>query len=262
LEGEGEAVEPLKRLGRLLEDDHLLFDLLLDHQLEERGPGYDALVLPEVRRLSIAEGEVLRQLVARGKALVFTAGTGTARPEGSAHAPPLLSEWRVAPGPGRVTAAVAGGRVLYLPSGPWEPEVRQVREGAEVPVYPPRARDRFGAAFAEELSAALGASWLRTTAPWWVRVRAWLPEREVALVLHWVNYRQDEDSAVEVPMPEGPFEVECRPPAGHRVVRVEWRYPEMRAPQDLPHELRGDRVRFTVPQLIVYGLAVLRLEPH
>ncbi|MBI4552146.1 MAG: hypothetical protein HY710_07770, partial [Candidatus Latescibacteria bacterium] len=80
------------------------------------------------------------------------------------------------------------------------------------------------------------------------------------LVLHWVNYHQDEASQIEVPIPTGPIQVTCSIPADLRVERVEWLYPEMSAPTVLAHETDGQQVRFEIPSVIVYGLSVVHLE--
>lgn len=80
------------------------------------------------------------------------------------------------------------------------------------------------------------------------------------LVLHWVNYRQDENTCIEVPFPVGPLEVECAVPPGYEVEKVEWLYPEMRSVAVLQHENNSSRIRFTIPTLIVYGLSVLHLK--
>ena len=64
----------------------------------------------------------------------------------------------------------------------------------------------------------------------------------------------------EVPWPEGPIAVQCAVPAGQTVEAVDWLYPEMGEPLSLDFfELEG-RVEFTIPQLIVYGMSVLRLK--
>ena len=119
----------------------------------------------------------------------------------------------------------------------------------------------FGQRFLAELEDLIGRPRLVTDAPWFVRVRAWRPREADAVVIHWINYRQDEDAAVEVPMPVGPIQAECEVPDGFRVERVEWRYPEMREPEVLAHQERDSRVHFTIPRLIVHGMSVLHLGP-
>ncbi len=94
-----------------------------------------------------------------------------------------------------------------------------------------------------------------------MRVRAWMPAGESALVLHWVNYHQDEDAEVEVPWPEGPLQVRCALPATRAVERVEWLYPEMGSAQTLEHTESEGLVSFAIPQLIVYGMSVIHFAP-
>ena len=48
LEREVECMEPLKRLGRVMEDAHVPFDLLLDEQLLDGIDAYEGLILPDV----------------------------------------------------------------------------------------------------------------------------------------------------------------------------------------------------------------------
>ena len=250
LEGESACVEPLKQLGRYMEDGHLLFDMVLEDQLVARGGDYAALVLPGIERLTAAEGAFLRAYVAGGGKVVFAGATGDLDADGTPHTAGLLTDWR--------GAAPEG--VQYLGDRSWGPEKVELGPGREVPVYPVAQRDVFGRQFLKSLSDLLGAAWLETEAPWFVRVRAWRPEGSEALVLHWVNYRQDESSDIEVPQSVGPLQVSLAVPAGRAVERVEWLYPEKEEAAVLPHDMRGDRVHFKVPSLIVYGLSAVYLS--
>ena len=148
--------------------------------------------------------------------------------------------------------------MYYIPTADWEPETAEVR-GAQLLVYPPIENDAFGQNFAGHLERLLGAAYLETDAPWFVRVRAWRPEGDAALVLHWVNYRQDEETDIETPQPTGPFQVDCKVPEGYVVRKVEWVYPEKKDSSIVPHETFENRIRFTIPSVIVYGLSVLYL---
>ncbi len=263
MQAEMDCLDALKRLGQHLEDGHWLFDIILDEQLLERGSGYETLVLPEIRRLSLEEGRFLERFVREGGRLVFTGGSGGLDLEGVPHALPLFQAWRVEPAEGSI-AGVAGGEgggAMHIPAGPWKPERKPVRGiQQEMPVYPMLADDPFGQRFLAELQRFVGRPRVVTDAPWFVRVRAWRPQDVDALVLHWINYRQDEESAVEIPIPVGPLQAECVVPEGFLVERVEWRYPEMREPRVLEHETRGSCIRFTIPRLVVHGMSVLRLR--
>jgi len=262
LESEMDCLETLKRLGRLLEDEHLLFDIILDEQLLERADDYAALILPEVRRLSPKEADQLRRFVEKGGKLVFTGDTGKYRLDGRPYADNPLSDWQTPPAEGEYAGHTEFGKgaVLYIPEGPWESTLVEVKEGVRLPLYPSLEEDTFGQAFLTELNDLLEGSFLKTNAPWFVRVRAWWLTQREALVLHWVNYRQDEDTGIEVPFPVGPLEVECAVPPGYEVEKIEWLYPEMRQAAVLPHENNNSHIRFTIPTLIVYGLSVLYLK--
>ena len=257
LEEEIDSLEPLKRIGRLLEDRHLLFDIILDEQLLDCAANYNTLILPNVRRLSPEEGAHLKQFVERGGNLIFTEDTGKYQLDGQPYPEGLLAAYELT-GNNRGGTQPAG--IRYVAEGEWEPNSVEVRTGVQLPVYPPLEDDTFGQDFLRDLDDLLGEVYLETDAPWFVRVRAWLPEAHEALVLHWVNYRQDEETDIETPQPTGPIQVECKVPEGYIVPEVEWFYPEKGDSVTLHHETLGERICFTIPSVIVYGLSVLRLQ--
>ena len=246
LEDEAGSLEPLKRIGRLLEDRHLLFDIILDEQLLDRADNYHALILPDVKRLSPEEGAHLKQFVDKGGKLAFTEDTGKHQLDGELYPEELLSDWQ------------SQEDVYSIPKGNWEPDSVEVR-GAQLPIYPSLEHDAFGQDFLRNLEELLEDAYLETDAPWFVRVRAWAPEGHTTLVLHWVNYRQDEEADIETPQPTGSFQVDCKVPEGYVVQKVEWVYPEKKEPAILSHETFEGRIRFTIPSVIVYGLSVLYL---
>ena len=258
LQEEADCLEPMKRIGRLLEDRHLLFDIILDEQLLECATNYDALILPDVKRLSPEEGVHLRHFVESGGKLIFTGDTGKYALDGQPYSEGLLADWAAQADENRNRTAL--DRVCYIPQGEWKPDLVEVRPDAQVMVYPFLENDSFGQSFLRDLEGLLEGTYLETDAPWFVRVRAWIPKGHEALVLHWVNYRQDEEADIETPQPVGPVRVACRVPAGYMVQKVEWIYPEKQDSVVLPHETDGEQIRFTVPTVIVYGLSVLRLR--
>ncbi|MEW6752150.1 MAG: hypothetical protein AB1505_14385 [Candidatus Latescibacterota bacterium] len=252
---EGNCLDAIKRTGRVLEDGHVLFDMVLDTDLLTSGGGYGGLVLAGTRWLTPEEGEWLRRYAEQGGRLVLAGPSGTHAPDGTPHPHPLLAPW-AGEGPG-ISRGVGAGTVLRYPDGPWAPGEAELPGGARVPAYPPPERDDFGHRFRQDLAEVLGGFAVETDAPWFVRLRAWLPASGRALVLHWVNYHQDERAGTEVPWPTGPIEVGCRLPEGRQATGVEWLYPEMGGPEPLPTLVQGERVRFVVPRVIVYGLAVV-----
>lgn len=266
-DNEATCLDVLKRIGEWFEDAHVLFDLLLDEQLTDRMGDYRVIVLPEVRRLARSEIEDLRRFVAAGGCLLFTGASGDLDMDATPHETDPLGDWRRLLEPGdaeafRCRTMDADGRVLYLPDGSWQPENVAIRTlgDVELPVYVRLPDDPVGRAVIGALDKACGGFDLRTDAPWYVRVRAWRPAAEDILVLHWINYRQDESAAIETPIPIGPLQVECRLPPGSSVAGVEWRYPEMTGSVALAHEVVDGWVRFAIPRLIVHGMCLIRLQ--
>jgi hypothetical protein len=263
LAGEGDALDALKRLGRILEDHHLLFEIILDEQLTDRCGDFELLMLPNIKRLTMEETACIRRFVAKGGKLVMTGDTGALQPDGQPHETSPFSSWQIAPLEhtwGRITTE-RDGRILHIPTAPWKPEDIDVTPDLTLPLYPLPDQDPFGQAFMKDLNTLLDPLMLDTDAPWFVRVRAWQTADKDAFVLHWVNYQQDEDTDIEVPIPTGTFLVDYAIPPGYNVDHIEWRYPEMREPVTLPHEVHGARVRFTIPGVIVYGLSVMYVAP-
>lgn len=265
---EMECLNALKRLGQHLEDGHWFFDIILDEQLIDRAGDYDTLIVPEVERLSAAEGETLQQFVGDGGHLVFTGNSGHRDVDGVSYDEPLLQAWRTSPSGesiGSVETNGTGGS-MHIPDGPWVPETMPIKGiPQEMPIFPMLEEDDFGQRFLVELEQFIGQPWLVTDAPWFVRVRAWRPHDVDAVVIHWINYRQDEEAVIEIPLPVGPLQAECEIPDGFSVDRVEWHYPEMREPvvleQDVHERQSGaTTVRFIIPALIVYGMSVLCLR--
>ena len=246
LVGDGGCTDALRRIGRLLEDSHCLFDIALDEQLEERAADYEMLILPDVARLSDGEIAALEALADRGGKLLCTGETGSLDEDGNPRPRPSLRQ---------------GSGASWFGDVPPVRDTFEFSPGAQIPRFPALAEDTFGQYFLRQVGELLGRNWLETDAPWHVRVRAWRPAGESALVLHWVNYHQDEDAEVEVPWPEGPLQVRCALPATRAVERVEWLYPEMGSAQTLEHTESEGLVSFAIPQLIVYGMSVIHFAP-
>ena len=266
MQTEMDCLDALKRMGQHLEDGHWLFDIILDEQLIERAGDYDALILPEIQRLSVAEGERVEDYVREGGRLVFTGNSGRRDEDGSAHGEPLLQALRVEPTEGRIGGVAGGeggggGGTMHIPDGPWSPETVPIKGiPQEMPIFPRLEDDDFGQRFLKELEQFVGRPRLVTDAPWFVRVRAWCPRGVDAVVIHWINYQQDEEAVIEIPIPVGPLQAECEIPGGFKAERIEWHYPEMREPVVLEHVNCGSNVRFAIPRLIVYGMSVLYLR--
>ena len=103
----------------------------------------------------------------------------------------------------------------------------------QIPVRPVAQYNAFGREFLETLEPMFEPPWLWTDTPWYIRLHAWWPV--------------------------GPLQVGCAVPEVSRVEKVEWLYPEKREGIELPQVIRADRVHFTIPSLIVYGLSIVHL---
>ncbi|MDA0334054.1 MAG: hypothetical protein O2782_02700 [bacterium] len=257
---ESDCTDALRRIGTMLENEHFLFDIILDEQLIDRGDRYDALVLADVQRLSPAEVAFLRWwLEEREGQVVLTGATGALREDGRPRRASPFADWI---GPRGQTGIVPAGRgqILSLADGPWAPDRVTVAPGVDIDVFPLPSTDDLGRQLLAGFDELLGARWLATDAPWFVRVRAWRTQDRTRICLHWLNYRQVENVKDEVPLEQGPFTAWLRLPAAARVERLQWLDPENAARVDLDFHLDGVEIHFTVPRLIIYGIAVIHLQ--
>lgn len=249
-EGEVDYLDCLKRIAEWLEDAHVLYDILFDDQLAKRANDFYTLILPDVRRLADEDIAALREHVGRGGGLVVAGATGTRHVNGTRRSiDPLL-------------ARSVADSVFVWDSTDWQPTTKVIHTlpgQPEMPVYSRLADDSAGRQLLAGIEAVTGGFLLQTDAPWSVRVRAWQPMGTPAIVVHWINYHQDEAAAIEVPIPTAPIHVQLQRGAG-LVDSVEWRYPEMKEPVQLPFTQSGKAVEFTIPRLIVHGMSVIRLR--
>ncbi len=247
LHGETGCLEALHRAGRVLEDRHVPFAIVLDEQLIEQGAAFATLIVPRPQRLTATERSWLHDHAARGGLVVMLESAGEQEQDAGGRAA----------GSPEAAAARAGTGLRYLAVHPWAGQTAEVRPGVRVPVWPAPEADEFGRALLEVLAAG-GVPRLVTDAPWYVRVRAWCLEAG-GLALHWVNYRQVESAATETPWPVGPIAVDCAVPPGQRIVRLDWHRPEAESAA-LPFVHAGGRLRFAVPEVVVYGIVVVQFD--
>ena len=86
-----------------------------------------------------------------------------------------------------------------------------------MPIFPKLETITSVNGFCWSWNSSLAGPRLVTDAPWFVRVRAWRPQDVDAVVIHWINYQQDEEAAIEIPLPVGPLQAECEIPDGLQV---------------------------------------------
>ena len=142
----------------------------------------------------------------------------------------------------------AGGRVLALgpvagalPTGWTVPEAGWAEDGI----------------LARAVAGAAGGI-SRFGVPWTVQVYA---DRQAAphrLLVHLVNFNRDESQrGKELPLAADPAEIDVRAPVGFRAQRVLFLTPESAKAKKLKFTQEGDRVRFTTPGWLAYGLCVV-----
>ena len=124
----------------------------------ERAGDYDVLVLPEVQRLSAAEGERLAEFVRAGGRLVFTGNSGRLDIDGSSHEKPLLQALRASPAAGSIAGRMGGG--MYIPDGPWTPVTVPIKGlPQEMPIFSQACRRYLRS------TVSVGAGTVRRPAP-------------------------------------------------------------------------------------------------
>ena len=125
----------------------------------------------------------------------------------------------------------------------------------------------FTVASMPEMAAETYDGLSRFEAPATVRVSASHPEQGGTWDIHFVNYNRKEPDekhktgfiADENPIPVAGVKADLVSPAGYTIRKVEWMTPESPEAQELPLERSGNRVRFTAPEFLVYGLARVHL---
>ena len=108
----------------------------------------------------------------------------------------------------------------------------------------------------------------RFEAPTTVRVSASRPAQGNEIDLHFVNYNREpgpegyrgKGIADEKPIAVESVKVDFILPEGNRAVKIEALSPEKPEPQELAFEESDGRLKFDVPEFLVYGLARIHLE--
>jgi hypothetical protein len=121
----------------------------------------------------------------------------------------------------------------------------------------------------ENIASESFNAYSRFEAPATVRVSASRPaQRDNEIDLHFVNYDREEGPegyrgngiADEKPIAVESVKVDFVLPEGSRAAKVEVLSPETPDPQEIEIEESDGRIRFTLPEFLVYGLARIHLE--
>ncbi len=258
--GDATCTDALRQIGRWLEDDHWLFDMILDEQILERARDYDTLVLAGVERLSPKEMAHLRWWLEECDGRLVLAGRNGTMDEGG-H-PRAESAFGAGEGVGASpsTQIHDGGRVLSLHKDDWGTQPVET-PGGQIQVHPTTATDPFAQQFLNDLETLVETRRLRTQAPWTVRVRAWCPAMaEERVVLHWVNYHQEEGVDGESPVLTGSIYVKLLLPPGRLCEEIRWLDPEVDGMTQIDFRQDGPHLEFEVPPVLVYAICVVHLQ--
>jgi hypothetical protein len=122
---------------------------------------------------------------------------------------------------------------------------------------------------APEPGAASYEGLSRFQAPAGVRVSASNPQKGSIWDIHFVNYSRKEAGAKQTtgfiadenPTPVAGIKTDLAAPRGQSVRQIQWMTPEAPDLKEVSFEQAGNRVRFSTPELLVYGVARVHLGP-
>jgi hypothetical protein len=104
--------------------------------------------------------------------------------------------------------------------------------------------------------------------PGWIALTCFSGRGGGRLIAHLVNYRRERDPVREAgkrplqpPIPQENIPVVLRLPRGSRVASVRVMTPERPEPRTIEFVRDGRQVRFTVPRMDAYAVAVVEMEP-
>jgi hypothetical protein len=239
------------------------FDVIFDDNLKDLSK-YKVLVLPDQECLSDEKLDLIRSFVNRGGGLVATEHTS------------LYTEWRqrkrefglndlfqlTAPvwhgtrSPEDILSIpvqkkqVGKGRVVYIPEvKPAIPKPTTLAMTSQYWKLPVNLKELI-----ESVQWVAGNSLsVNIEAPLTVTMELTQKEDKSALILHLVNF----DSK---PQPLKNIKVDVQVPEGKKVTKITVLTPDGRVNDNLQFKENGKRIVYTVPQLSIYDLVVMKLE--
>jgi len=112
---------------------------------------------------------------------------------------------------------------------------------------------------ARKIAEFAGIPFSTFDAPWTVEVYTDRQPQAKRVLVHFVNFNRDESQAQkELPIAAAPVKVDLRLPAGFKVAGVRFLTPEVKGTQQVKFTQHDDRVQFTTPGYLVYGLVVIQ----
>jgi hypothetical protein len=245
--GQTRQIADFKRLGLLLAQNHVLFDVLLDENIgSARLANYGLILLPDTEDLSPGQRKDLEAFIGKGgKVVVVDSGNVKAQPVGGAEIlpsarllailpvahedfRPCLDEWlperSALIGPDSVTFSCFRGGVLGIPDG------RSQISDSKSQISDHRSPVPDGRCF----------------------------------IMHLVNYLRDRrplpgatGAGLERPLPQERLTVKLRLPPGLKAESVRLLSPDEPKPWKAKFRQAGRMVTFEVPEVLVYAVAAL-----
>lgn len=112
---------------------------------------------------------------------------------------------------------------------------------------------------AGQIAKLTGIPFSTSDAPWTVEVYADRQPQDHRVLVHLVNFNRDESQGnKELPIAAVPVKIDLRLPAKFKVAGVQFLTPEVKGKQKVQFIQKGDRVQFTTPGYLVYGLVVIQ----
>lgn len=240
--------------------DKIPFDIIFDDNLKDLSK-YKVLVLANQECLSDEKLDLIRNFVNKGGGLVATENTS------------LYTEWRqkknnfglsdlfqVAAPQGRKSSAlpevpvtrnqVGKGRVVYIPAiKPSVPKPTAVAMTCQYWKLPINWEELIGSV---EWASGNNLS-LNVKAPLTVTMELTQKKDKSALILHLVNFDAKNPSVKNI-------KVEVLVPEGKKLTQITMLTPDGREDEVLPFKENGNHAVFTVPELLIYDMIVMKLE--
>ncbi|MBI4550815.1 MAG: hypothetical protein HY710_00960 [Candidatus Latescibacteria bacterium] len=247
----------MRRLSRRLIDGHILFDIVIDDQLDVLSDQkYHTMIFPDVRYIPDERLNQVRAYLSAGGHAILTESSFLYDDRGDERGRDELADLLL-PDHDSERFSVhqyGSGTVVYIPDVPRDERV--VTDQARL-VGPPIGDDPFGQEFVRHVRSA--STLLTTDAPWTAVFHAYRQQTPDRLILHAVNYDRDETAQEYTPIPTGEIVVQLRLPQASTVNSIVYSSPDHEHDSSIAFTQDDNRVSFLLPSVRVYGLSVINL---
>lgn len=239
--GGAEPVTAFSGIGRVMEEGHLNYDMLIfnhpeihaDHVTLNELCQYRLLILPALECLSDGQVELISRYLSSGGTVGTIGACGVRNEDNLPRKSPALDKWRTA---GRVFDLMPGKK-FFAPRTTESPRTREIVQAA-----------------IGSIRKALGVKpVVDGEMPRLLWVKAWRHSPDF-VSLHFLNY--DADYKAGTIQPTAPVRVSVLLPDGTAGDEAAWLTPDGKS-QPISLARVGDRAELTVPAVHVYGVLVI-----